>query len=115
MDVGDRLRTKGRFPDEDTYIKAIDVVVRHFCKEQWFDLASDVPNFRALDPDQKGFLSRDDVHRLLRDRLGHEPAGFVVDNMIAAIDNDCNGVIDPGEFSHLLADMERQHGLFRFD
>lgn len=43
------------------------------------------------------------------------PADFVVDNMIAAIDADDNGVIDAGEFSHLLANMEREHGMIRFD
>ena len=39
----------------------------------------------------------------------------VVDDMMNAIDFDGNGVIDPGDLSHLLAVMEREHGLFRFD
>ena len=40
--------------------------------------------------------------------LGHEPADFVVDDMISSIDADDNGVIDMGEFSYLIATMERE-------
>jgi hypothetical protein len=35
--------------------------------------------------------------------------------MIAAVDADENGVIDIGELSFLLAKMEREHNLVRFD
>jgi hypothetical protein len=35
--------------------------------------------------------------------------------LISAVDTDENGVIDPGELSHLLAMMERKHGLIKFD
>lgn len=115
VDIGDRLKAENCFPDEDTYIKAIDLVVRHFCKEQWFEMVSDNVRFDDLDLDHNGYLTRDEVVRFLKERIGHDPAEFVVDNMIAAIDEDGNGVIDPGEFSHLLADIERQHGLIRFD
>jgi hypothetical protein len=37
------------------------------------------------------------------------------DDMIAAIDADENGVVDPGEFSYFLATMERERGMIRFD
>lgn len=46
---------------------------------------------------------------------GTSASSTVVDDMMNAIDFDGNGVIDPGELSHLLAVMEREHGLFRFD
>jgi Ca2+-binding EF-hand superfamily protein len=87
------------------------VVISHFCKERWFDLVHD-DTFDEFDRDKKGVLDRSDVKRLLGKAIGHEPADFVVDDMIAAIDTDENGVIDPGELSHLLAMMERKHGLF---
>jgi len=31
-----------------------------------------------------------------------------------SIDADANGIIDAGEFSHMLATMEREHNLIRF-
>jgi hypothetical protein len=54
---------------------------------------------------------------MLTKAIGHEPAPFVIDHMIAAVDADENGVVDRGEFSFLLAQMEREHGmvLLRFD
>lgn len=39
----------------------------------------------------------------------------MTDDMIAAVDADENGVVDAGEFSFLLATMERQHALVKFD
>jgi hypothetical protein len=47
---------------------------------------------------------------MLRIAYGHEPASFVIDHMIAAVDADENGVVDRGELSFLLAQMEREHG-----
>lgn len=44
--------------------------------------------------------------------LGHEPPDFVVDDMIDAIDVGEDGVIDAGEFSYVMATMERED-LFR--
>jgi hypothetical protein len=111
MAIGGKLQLLDLFPSEDDFIPGMDVVISHFCKERWFDLVHD-DTFDEFDRDKKGVLDRSDVKRLLGKAIGHEPADFVVDDMIAAIDTDENGVIDPGELSHLLAMMERKHGLF---
>ena len=46
---------------------------------------------------------------MLRKAIGHEPAPFVIDHMIAAVDADENGIVDRGEFSFMLAGLEREH------
>jgi hypothetical protein len=115
MDIGDRLEKVGSLDLENhNFVPAIDLVVRHFCKEQWYELVHD-NTFESLDRGDKGFLSREDVKTMMHKALGHEPAAFLVDDMISSIDADNNGVIDPGEFSHLLAQMERDHGMIKFD
>jgi hypothetical protein len=114
MAIGAKLQLMDLIPSDDDFIPGIDLIVRHFCQQRWFDLVHD-GNFDDFDRNSKGVLDRSDVKRLLRKAIGHEPADFVVDDMIAAIDTDENGVIDPGEFSHLLAVMEREHGVLKFD
>jgi 2',3'-cyclic-nucleotide 2'-phosphodiesterase (5'-nucleotidase family) len=114
MAIGGKLALLGTLPSADDFIPGIDLVIRHFCKERWFEIVHEI-SFDELDFGHKGVLDRSDVKRLLRRTIGHEPADFVVDDMIAAIDTDENGVIDPGEYSHLLAMMEREHGLVKFD
>lgn len=116
MELGQGLKEQGYFPGEDDFIPAMNLVIRHFSKERWYEIVSDRLSFNELDRDSKGFLTREDVRSMLTKATGHRPADFVVDDMIAAIDADDNGVIDQGEFSHLLAEMEREHGsLIRFD
>lgn len=117
MQVGQRLKEQNVYPiDDDQYIRAIDLIVRHFCKERWFEMIHEL-QFTDIDTDQKGYISRSDVRRILTESMGQEPASFVVDDMIAAMDVDQNGVIDAGEFSFLLATMERERNLapVRFD
>jgi hypothetical protein len=115
VEIGRDLKEKDQFPAEDDFIPAIDLVMRHFCKERWYDIVSEQLTFDEMDVDHKGFLSRDDVERMLEKAMGHRPPGFVIDDMIAAVDADENGVIDIGELSFLLAKMEREHNLVRFD
>jgi 2',3'-cyclic-nucleotide 2'-phosphodiesterase (5'-nucleotidase family) len=115
MDVGERLKEQNIFPAPDDFVPALDLVIRHSSKERWYELIDDNFDFADLDPDSKGYLNREDVARILRGAIEHEPPEFLIDDMISAIDFDDNGVIDPGELSHLLAEMERGHGLFRFD
>jgi 2',3'-cyclic-nucleotide 2'-phosphodiesterase (5'-nucleotidase family) len=110
MQIGDRLKAQGTFPADDDHIRAIDLIVRHFCKERWFEMVSEL-HFTDLDTTSKGFLTRADVKRILAQTIGHEPAPFLVDDMIAAMDVDENGIIDAGEFSYLLATMERERCL----
>ena len=117
MQVGQRLKEQNIYPtDDDQYIRAIDLIVRHFCKERWFEMIQEL-RFSDLDTDRKGYISRTDVKRILTQTMGQPPASFVVDDMIAAMDVDQNGIIDAGEFSYLLATMERERNLapIRFD
>ena len=113
--LGDRLQEQNAMPGDDDFVPAIDVVISHFCKEKWYEIVHDQYSFSDLDRDRKGYLSRSDVKRMLRKAIGHEPPDFVVDDMVSAVDADDNGRIDPGEYSHLIAQLEREHGLIRFD
>ena len=115
MDVGDQLKSKGLFPADDDYVPAIDLIVRHSCKNRWFQIYQNLEHsFEELDINHDGVLDRDEVKQMMTEMLGHEPPDFVVDDMIASIDTDENGVIDMGEFSYLLATMEREHGWKQF-
>ena len=117
MQVGQQLKGRNIYPtDDDQYIRAIDLIVRHFCKERWFEMIHEL-QFTDIDTEQKGYISRSDVKRILTQTMGQAPASFVVDDMIAAMDVDQNGIIDAGEFSYLLATMERERNLapIRFD
>lgn len=114
MEIGERLKEQNQFPEPDDYVPAIDLVVRHSSKERWYELIHDRYTFSDLDPDAKGYLTRDDVARIMKNAIGHDPPDFLVDDMLESVDFDENGVIDPGEMSHLLAIIEREHGVFRF-
>jgi 2',3'-cyclic-nucleotide 2'-phosphodiesterase (5'-nucleotidase family) len=110
MEIGKRLKRQGLFPGPDDYLPAIDLIVRHSCKNRWFQIFQDHKwSFEELDLNHDGILDRQEVKQMMKQLLGHEPADFVVDDMIASIDSDENGAIDMGEFSHLLASMEREY------
>eukprot|EP00980_Cylindrotheca_fusiformis_P025856 scaffold14741_cov135-Cylindrotheca_fusiformis.AAC.6 len=108
MNIGDRLKDEGLFPGPDDFVPAIDLVMRHACKNRWFSLIADVDDFDQFDLNEDGVLDRHEIKIMLEKHLGHKPADFVVDDMIAALDDDENGVIDRGELSFLLAKMERE-------
>jgi hypothetical protein len=108
MDVGNRLKGLGQFPGPDDFVPAIDLVLRHACKTRFFQLVGDKP-FNYFDLNNDGVLDRHEIKLMLTEVLGYEPADFVVDDMISSIDQDDNGVIDQGEFSFLLAQIEREH------
>lgn len=112
MDLGKKLKKEGLFPSSDDYIPALDVIVRHACKNRWTRIIGSVDAFHEYDLNGDGVLDRDEVKEMMTRYLGHEPPDFVVDDMLAAIDDDDNGVIDQGEFSFLLAEMERERGRF---
>ncbi|KAL3923731.1 MAG: hypothetical protein SGILL_001481 [Bacillariaceae sp.] len=111
MNVGDRLKEQDCFPGSDDYVRAIDLIVRHACKNRWYQLVGDKP-FNYFDLNGDGVLDRNEIKLAIKEIFGHEPMDFVVDDMINAIDHDDNGVIDQGEFSYLLAQMEREHDHF---
>jgi hypothetical protein len=109
MDTGLRLKAEGQFPGEDEFIPALDLVVRHCAKSRWFEILNERNlTFEDLDLNGDGVLDRDEVKKMMERFLGHEPADFVVDNMIASLDDDGNGTIDVGELSYLVASMERE-------
>lgn len=96
MRLGERLQEERRLNlRDDDYLPAVDLVVKHFCRERWYDLFHDT-SFRQLDRDNKGFLEREDVRTLIKDALGREPPSFVIDDMMTALDADGNGSIDIG-------------------
>jgi len=115
MDVGDRLKEEGKFPGPDDFIPALDLVVRHCSKSRWFQILGDREiTFDDLDLNHDGVLDRYEVKKMMERFLGHEPADFVVDNMMASVDQDENGVIDVGELSFLIATMEREEQWRKF-
>jgi hypothetical protein len=114
MDLGSHLKEEGIFPGDDDFVPAIDLVVRHACKNRWFQIISDISSFQNFDLNNDGVLDRYEISKMMEQVLGHEPADFVVDDMIASIDTDENGTIDHGEFSFLLATMEREQSWKKF-
>lgn len=113
IEIGSRLKQEGTFPASDDYVPAIDLVVRHACKNRWFQIISDIDSFDEFDLNDDGVLDRYEIEKMMEHFLGYKPADFVVDDMIAALDEDENGVIDKGEFSFLLARMEREQNWTR--
>jgi hypothetical protein len=114
MDIGARLKKEEKFPGPNDFIPAIDSIVRHACKNRWSQIISDISSFQEFDLNKDGVLDRYEIKKMMEHVLGHEPADFLVDDMIASIDTDKNGVIDMGEFSFLLATMERDQSFKKF-
>ena len=101
MEIGQRLKDEGRFPGKDDFVPAIDVIVRYFCKNIWFDIVKESIRFEDIDLDGDKVLDREEIKVFLEKFLGHEPPDFVVDDMINAIDSDENGLI--GKFFFIFA------------
>lgn len=112
MDVGTRLKQEGQFPSDDDFLPAIDLVTRYCCKSKWLDMATagTFGSFDKYDLDGNGVLDAAEIALMMREQLGYDPSEQEVRHMIAAIDADGDGTIDHGEFSYLLATMERQRG-----
>jgi 2',3'-cyclic-nucleotide 2'-phosphodiesterase (5'-nucleotidase family) len=107
MDLAKQLKKEGIFPGPDDHIPALEVIVRHACKNRWTRIVGNLDDFHEFDLNGDGVLDRHEIKEMMTHYLGHEPADFVVDDMLAAIDDDENGFIDQGEFSFLLAEIER--------
>jgi EF-hand domain len=112
MEIGTALKEERLFPGDDDYVPAIDLIVRHACKNQWSKLVEG-PNsarkfFQKWDLNGDGVLEFDEIKEMLTFVLGHTPPDFMVHDMIDAIDEDKNGVIDESEISHLIAQIERE-------
>eukprot|EP00934_Nitzschia_sp_Nitz4_P009328 Nitzschia sp. Nitz4//scaffold14_size191712//159090//160985//NITZ4_001751-RA/size191712-processed-gene-0.289-mRNA-1//1//CDS//3329537011//9318//frame0 len=112
MEVGASLKEQGLFPGPNDFIPAIDVIIRSASKNRWMKIVHRTKVFEKFDRNGDGVLDRDELRILLEHYLGREPSDFVIDDMMAAIDGDGNGVIDQGEFSWLRAEIERDRGRF---
>jgi len=112
IDAGKRLKSLGTFPNADDFIPALLLVTRHCCLEKWMQI-SQITTFDLIDSNHDGVLDRDEIKTMMTRILGHEPADFVVDNMLESIDTDGDGVIDHQEFDVLLAkahDLKSKRG-----
>ena len=109
MEIGKRLKEKGAFPGDDDFVPAIQLVVRHSCRNRWSQVVTSLGSFEEADLNNDGVLDRFEVKKMMEKVLGRSDiSDFVVDDMINVIDTDNNGVIDMGEFSYLLAMIERK-------
>ena len=85
MDVGDRLKEENIMPEADDFVPALDLVIRHSSKERWYELIQDSYTFSDLDKESKGYLSRDDVARIIASAIQHEPPDFRKSNALAPV------------------------------
>ena len=97
-----------KLPHKNDFTPAIDIVIRHACRQKWFDILHDETTFEDIDLNHDGFLDRMEIKSFLEKYLKKEVPDFVVTDMVNSIDLDDNGLIDVGEFSYLLAKMERE-------
>ena len=102
MDLRKELELKNSLPDEDDYLKAIDLIVRYCCKDRWATLA-DKFSFSDLDMNGDGTLSREEIRTTIKLVLGEEPSDALLDGMVDAIDDDSDGFINENEFNEILA------------
>jgi hypothetical protein len=107
-----------RFQGHRQSSPAKEMIIRHFCKERWFEILvtnnENSVTFQDLDSGSKGYLSGEDLRRILLLETGQDPPDYFINDMISAVDANGDGNIDQGELSHLLAEQEQEHCLFQF-
>lgn len=102
MELSDNLQKSGKMPDEDDYIKAVDLIVRFACKDRWETIASRFA-FEDLDLNGDGLIDRTEVRSAMSSVLGEDPSDTLVENMVDAIDYDRTKTINREEFSTILS------------
>ncbi|GMH63560.1 hypothetical protein TrLO_g16009 [Triparma laevis f. longispina] len=107
IEFGKELKDKGIYPNEDSIIKAVDIVVRFCCKERWVSLSEET-SFDEIDLNHDGMLDASEIKLAMARFLGTEPQDFFVEQMIEAIDEDHNGTIEIEEFKQLMAAVRRR-------
>lgn len=107
MDLRDELESRSALPGEDSYIKAIDLIVRYCCHDRW-DAISKVMSFNDLDLNKDGTLSKGEVRVAIKRVLGEDPSDDLVESMMTAIDVDADGIINENEFNENLSKL-RDH------
>mmetsp|Transcript_48791 Transcript_48791/g.147011 ORF Transcript_48791/g.147011 Transcript_48791/m.147011 type:complete len:480 (-) Transcript_48791:298-1737(-) len=106
-DLGQKLKIQGLFPGSEDWIPGLYLVVRFCCHARWSQIMRNF-DFNELDLNSDGVLDRDEIKSLMTKVLGHEPEDYNVDDMIRAIDEDDNGVIDRSEFDRLLNETQKR-------
>ena len=107
MDLHKELEAKNTLPNEDDYLKAIDLIVRYCCKDRWSTIAQQF-TFKDLDLNNDGALCRNEIRLGIKAILGEEPSSDLVDSMLEALDDDADGTIDELEFNKVLLDIRNQ-------
>jgi len=105
MELGDQLKARNQFPSSDDFMKAIDIIVRYCCKERWVSLFTASQKCWSdddLDIIADGPLEREHIKKLLTNVMETEPSDFLVDDMMNALDEDENGVIDDCELQKII-------------
>ena len=64
--------------------------------------------FDDFDLNKDGVLDKHEIKAMMTNAFGYKPVDLVVNEMIASIDTDQNGVVDSKEFGALLAEL-KQH------
>lgn len=107
MDLRDELESNNSLPNEDNYVKAIDLIARYCLDDRWAIIAQQL-SFADLDLNHDGKLSREEIRKAIRHVLREEASDALLDAMIDAIDLDHNGSINEEEFNHLLSKIRSQ-------
>lgn len=102
MDLNKELEEKNALPNEDDYIKAVDIIVRFCCKGRWSTIGSQF-SFADLDLNRDGVLSADEIREAIKLILGEEVTEELVNSMIEAIDTNADGQIDEQEWNQILS------------
>lgn len=107
MDLNNELEARNDLPNEDNYIKAIDLIVRYCFKDRWIAIAQKF-SFNDLDLNKDGSLSREELRTAMIAATGEDPSAVLVDGMMDSIDDDSNGLIDEDEFNRMLDRVKSQ-------
>lgn len=107
MDLYKDLEAKNALPNEDDYLKAIDLIVRYCCKDQWSRIAQKF-TFKDLDLNNDGALCRNEIRLGIKAILGETPSTDLVDSMLEALDDDADGTIDELEFNKILSKIRNK-------
>lgn len=98
---------KNALPNEDDYIKAVDIIVRFCCKDRWSTICSKL-SFEDLDLNGDGVLCSSEIREAIEKILGKEDAtAELVTSMIEAIDTNFDGQIDEQEWNQILSRVKK--------